>query len=77
MRAVIDNKYLRIAVAIIFLLLGSAMLQLRAYVSLFLLAVSLIAMLVQGNKFLEKVGKRNRLVVGTVAALAALFILVD
>ena len=73
----IDNKYLRIAVAIIFLLLGSAMLQLRAYVSLFLLAVSLIAMLVQGNKFLEKVGKRNRLVVGTVAALAALFILVD
>jgi len=74
---VIDNKYLRIAVAIIFLLLGSAMLQLRAYVSLFLLAVSLIAMLVQGNKFLEKDGKRNRLVVGTVAALAALFILVD
>ena len=73
----IDNKYLRIAVAIIFLLLGSAMLQLRAYVSLFLLAVSLIAMLVQGNKFLEKVGKRNRLVVGTVAMLAALLILVD
>lgn len=53
------------------------MFRLQAYASLFLVAISLITLLADGNKFLDRMKGRNRIILALIALIFSFLLLMD
>ena len=73
----IKNFPLRLLTTAVFLLLGGAMFSLQAYLSLFLVAISWVTLLADGNRFLDGMKGRNRIILAVIALIVSLFLLAD
>lgn len=73
----IANCVVRCIIAATYLLLGGAMFRLQAYLSVLFIAISLALILGGGNKFLDKLKKRDRVIAGVVSLVISLLLLAD
>ena len=67
---------LRFVISAVFLLFGGAMFSLQAYLSLVFVAISFVMLLGGGNKFLDRMKGRNRIVLAVIALIVSLLLLV-